>query len=401
MLTIALKDLKLFFADKRGMLLTFAVPIALITLFAFAFGGAGGSGKSQPRKLVIADEDRSTESKWLVDELDSLEEFTVITTTPDSAVNMVLKGDRAAVVLIPAGLQDSLYTGKAAVFELKYDEAQSPEASIFEGALYGRLNELLGKRRVELLQVMPQPPVGVPMDNLPKVQDSTTQPQRPQKRMVVVQKTAVIKEKENSAGLVHAVAGTAIMMLLFSVTSMGSAMLDEKQEGTLKKLLFSPIRPSAILFGKMISVNLISMMQLSVMFIYGWLVFGLDLMHHLPSTVIMIICTAFACSAFGVFLVSFAKSRAQVSGMSTLIILTMSAIGGSMIPAFLMPAFMQKLAIFSVNYWGIQGFYDIFWRDLSVTDPVFLTRVAVLIGIGVGLNFIAVRLFKRNVLSIV
>jgi ABC-2 type transport system permease protein len=401
MLTIALKDLKLFFGDKRGMLLTFAVPIALITLFAFAFGGAGGSGKSQPRKLVIADEDRSAESKWLVNELDSLEEFTVIRTTSDSAVNMVLKGDRAAVVLIPAGLQDSLHTGKAAVFELKYDEAQSPEASIFEGALYGRLNELLGKRRAELLQGFPESQAGGPMDELIGIHDSTAQTQRTQKRMVVMQKTAVIKEKENSAGLVHAVAGTAIMMLLFSVTSMGSAMLDEKQEGTLKKLLFSPIRPSAILFGKMISVNLISMMQLSVMFIYGWLVFGLDLMHHLPSTVIMIICTAFACSAFGVFLVSFAKSRAQVSGMSTLIILTMSAIGGSMIPAFLMPVFMQKLAIFSVNYWGIQGFYDIFWRDLSLTDAVFLTRVAVLIGIGVGLNFIAVRLFKRNVLSIV
>jgi ABC-type transport system involved in cytochrome c biogenesis permease component len=43
MFQIAGKDLKLFFADKRGMLLTFAVPIALITLFAFAFGGAGQS----------------------------------------------------------------------------------------------------------------------------------------------------------------------------------------------------------------------------------------------------------------------------------------------------------------------------------------------------------------------
>jgi ABC-type multidrug transport system permease subunit len=149
----------------------------------------------------------------------------------------------------------------------------------------------------------------------------------------------------------------------------------------------------------MISVNIISMMTLSAMFIYGWLVFGLDVPHHIPSLVIMIICSAYACSSFGVFLVSFAKSRAQVQGMSTLVIMTMSALGGSMVPSFIMPAFMQKLGVITVNYWGVQGFYDIFWRGLEVTDTTFLTRVAVLLAIGTTLNFIAVRLFKRNVLS--
>lgn len=44
----------------------------------------------------------------------------------------------------------------------------------------------------------------------------------------------------------------------------------------------------------------------------------------------------------------------QARGLSTLIILIMSAIGGSMIPLFLMPAIMKKIAVFSVNYWGIQ-----------------------------------------------
>jgi ABC-type multidrug transport system permease subunit len=78
----------------------------------------------------------------------------------------------------------------------------------------------------------------------------------------------------------------------------------------------------------------------------------------------------------------------------------MSAIGGSMIPSFIMPAFMQKLSIFSVNYWGIQGFYDVYWRELMITDPTFLTRVVVLIGIGLLLNLIAVRLFRRNIIAL-
>jgi len=396
MFEIARKDLQLFFADKRGMLLTFAVPIALITLFAFAFGGAGQSDGPSPTKLVIVDLDQTRESKALITTLDSLDEFQVQTTSLDSAEEMVMKGNRAAVLFLAKGLEDSILHNGQPSFELKYDAGEGPQVAILGGALYGRLNEILAVRKSEIRSSESLvPPDSATSAILAMVAENNS------KNGVAIKETPLVREKENAAGLVHAVAGTAIMMLLFSVTAMGTAMLDEKQEGTLKKLLLSPIKPSSVLFGKMISVNIISIMQLVVMFVYGWIVFGLDIMHHIPSLIIMIISTAFACSAFGVFLVSFAKSKAQVSGMSTLIILTMSAIGGSMIPSFVMPAFMQKLSVFSVNYWGIQGFYDVFWRDLAFSDPTFITRIAVLVGIGTVLNLISVGLFKRNVLSLI
>ncbi|MCX6296033.1 MAG: hypothetical protein NTX97_08200, partial [Bacteroidetes bacterium] len=97
---------------------------------------------------------------------------------------------------------------------------------------------------------------------------------------------------------------------------------------------------------------------------------------------------------------SFSKSRQQVQGMSTLIVLVMSCLGGSMIPSFIMPLFMQKVAVFTVNYWGIQGFYDIFWRMLPITDLTFLSRILVLLLIGTVLNFIALQMFKKNILKI-
>ena len=151
----------------------------------------------------------------------------------------------------------------------------------------------------------------------------------------------------------------------------------------------------------MVFANIISIAQLSIMFVYAWLVFGLVIMHHLPSLVLMIFVTAYACSSFGIFLASFSKSRQQVQGLSKLIVLIMSGIGGSMIPLFIMPEFMQKIAVVSVNYWGVQGFYDIFWRLLPLTDMTFLSRVFVLIGIGTFLNFIALLMFKKNILKIV
>jgi ABC-2 type transport system permease protein len=206
---------------------------------------------------------------------------------------------------------------------------------------------------------------------------------------------------DDSLGLIQSVAGTAIFMLLFSVAEIGGSLLDEKQEGMLKKLLYSPLLSNHILYGKMIFADIISIAQLSIMFVYAWLVFDLDIMHHLPSVVLMIFVTAYACSSFGIFLASFSKSRQQVQGLSKLIVLFMSGLGGSMIPIFMMPEFMQKIAVFTVNYWGVQGFYDIFWRFLPITDITFLSRVVVLISIGTLLNFIALQMFKKNILKIV
>jgi ABC-2 type transport system permease protein len=205
----------------------------------------------------------------------------------------------------------------------------------------------------------------------------------------------------NLVGLVHSVAGTSVMMLLFSVAGIGGSLLDEKQEGMLKKLLCSPIPTNYILFGKLVFANIISIIQLTIMFIYAWLIFGLDIIHHLPSLVLMIFTLAFACSGFGVVLASFAKTRQQVQGFSSIIVLVMSGIGGSMIPIFVMPEIMKKIAVFTVNYWGIQGIYDIFWKLVPLTDITFLSRVFVLLCIGSFLNFIALQMFRKNILKMV
>ena len=207
-------------------------------------------------------------------------------------------------------------------------------------------------------------------------------------------------EENHLMSLVHSVAGTSVFMLLFSVAGIGGSLLDEKQEGMLKKLLCSPIPPDYILFGKLVFANIISIIQLIVMFVYAWLVFGLDIMHHLPSLILMIFTIAFACSGFGVVLASFAKTRQQVQGFSSIIVLVMSAIGGSMIPLFVMPEIMQKIAVFTVNYWGIQGIYDIFWKLVPLTDITFLSRVFILLCIGTFLDFVALLMFRRNILNI-
>ena len=150
----------------------------------------------------------------------------------------------------------------------------------------------------------------------------------------------------------------------------------------------------------MISANIVSMLQLSILFLFAWNVFHLNVFLNLPALIVMLVATAFAASSFGMLLASIAKSRQQLQSMASLIILIMSALGGSMVPSFLMPEWMQKLSMVSINYWSIQGFYDIFWRHLAITDITFLTHVGMLFLIGIIGSSVAVILFRRNVLKI-
>ena len=407
MIIIFLKDLKIFLKDRRSVLLTFLLPIALITLFALAYGNMG-KGKSESRSisLLLADLDSSAASRAIVEGLDTVEGLKLRLCTPDKGMERVKKGDYPALLVLHAGLEDSILAGKSLPAELFYDELREMEVGLLQPLIISKLFSSFGedmiKERIEDYLSEEFPDLDPALRD--KILDDALSKEAAggiDMENSGLKLTSVLGEEqeENSPGLVQAVAGTAIMMLLFSVASLGSSMLEEKEDGTLKRLLISPLRSSSILYGKMLFAYFIAIVQLIVMFLFANLVFGLKLSTNIPALILMIAATAFAVSAFGIFLASVSKSRQQAQGLSTLVILIMSAIGGSMIPLFIMPAIMQKIAYFSVNYWGIQGFYDIFWRNLPLVD--ILPRIGVLTGIGLLMTLISIRLFRRNILKLI
>ncbi len=128
-------------------------------------------------------------------------------------------------------------------------------------------------------------------------------------------------------------AGIGVMFLLFSaVGGAGGALLDEAESGTLERLLSTNIGMTGLLAGKWLFLMLIGASQLTVMFLWGRVAFGLPLFSHIPGFVVMTVVTASAAAALGLVLATLARTRAQLSGFSTLLILTMSALGGSMFP---------------------------------------------------------------------
>ena len=400
MLKLVIKDLKLITHDRRAVVLTLIVPIALITLFGFAFGGSGRSNDTNPISIYISDQDGTDVSRDVISKLDTLKSLDIKLLPLDKAKKEVKKGSRVAVLALYRGFKDSVENGKSYPMELFYDQSRQIEAGLLQQVLFSHLLGIVGTKGIKsrIYKMIDEQNPGLSkkeLDNIHKNVDEQiskiegSRKKSDQNFMGMKATPMFSKSENNNLGLIQAVAGVAIMMLLFSVTGMGSGMLTEKEDGTLKKLLYSPISPTSILFGKMLSTIIVSIVQLTAMFVFAWLAFGLDIFIDIPSLVVMILSTAFACATFGIFIASIAKTRKQVESFSTLVILIMSAIGGSMIPIFIMPAIMQKIAVVSVNYWGIQGFYDIFWRHLPISDVMI--RVAVLLGIGMFMLVISIK----------
>lgn len=409
MFNIALKDIRLFIYDKKALLLSFLLPIALITLFAIAFGGVFSSRTESPTTLLVSDLDKTDATSDIIAEIDSLKGIRIAENELEEAKKKIREGKRIGVLVFYQGFADSINEGKNAPIELFYDPAREMQIGIMQQALISTLMKAIGTKSIQQTiktDIADQYPSldSEILNNIysnidEQFTDNNNDNNVMNKLSSGIKMTGLVKEKKSSWGLIQAVAGVAVMMLLFSVSAMGASILQEKEEGTLKRLLVSPISPFQILGGKLITAMIISTSQLIIMFVYAWLAFNLDIFIDIPSLLVMLLCTAFACASFGVFLAAISRTRKQVESMSVVVILVMSAIGGSMVPLFIMPPFMQKVAIISVNFWAIDGFYDIFWRHLPFSKVVF--NAIVLTGIGAIMTFISAILFKRNIIKVI
>ena len=185
--------------------------------------------------------------------------------------------------------------------------------------------------------------------------------------LVPVEVVDVIRAGNPKKGIVaFYAAGIGVMFLLFTASAAGGALIEEVESGTLERLLSSRLGMGRLLLGKWLWLVLLGSAQLVVMFGWGALVFGLDFLPHLAGFAAMTAVTASAAGGFGLLLASLCRSRAQLGGISTVVILVMSALGGSMFPRFLMSPAMQKMGLFTFNGWALDGFVKVFWRDATL-----------------------------------
>lgn len=165
----------------------------------------------------------------------------------------------------------------------------------------------------------------------------------------------------------QSIAGFAAMFLLFGLSASASSLFDDRNQQILHRLLAGPVSRMQILFGKYLFNMLAGCVQLAFLFAFGHFVFDvIQSPAQIPLMGLMIVALSAAATGFGMIICAYTRTAAQANGVATLFILTMSALGGAMIPSFLFPAFLRDtITPLMLVHWGVDGFLAILWRDAT------------------------------------
>jgi ABC-2 type transport system permease protein len=411
--------------DRGALVLSFVLPLTFFSIFAVIFGRPGGGTPTV--KLIVVDQDQSRSSQALVKGLE-LESSLVVMTKPATgkknapppadytaatAEAAVKAGDAPVALIIPEGFgQHPIAFGpdaEGSTLQLLNDQSDTIAPQIVVGLLQKVAMTSMpsamadeGMKYADLyvggFTPAQKAKVDEGLDALKKAEaDGKTNGGSGSNSagagIVQVKERAVVGENKKSPMISFYAAAIGVMFLMFTASGSAGALLDEAESGTLERVLSTRVTMTKLLAGKLVFNTVLAFVQLVAMFLWGWAVYKLDLFSHLPGFAVMGLCTAFAVAAFGMLLASTCHTRAQLGALSTLVILVMSSIGGSMFPRFLMPEAMQKAGLLTINAWAIDGFIKVFWRDLPVT--ALWPQVGVLLGIGIVMFVIARRVARR------
>lgn len=374
------------------LVVTFVVPVVFFTIFALIFGA--GVGRNPAVRTLLVDADATDLTESMLNDLEAAAglKSTVFDVTAfdgdlvAEAEQQVSDGLYSAVVVIPSGLTTAVRNGgELPTIRVLTDSSNQVAGQVVGAVVQRSIMMLLGSERAKRQQeAIAQGPPGIGPPPTSPEDNSSPAP---------VEVVDLLGADKSNPLIAMSAAGIAVMFLLFNAAGAGGSLLEEEESGTLERLLASRLSMNQLLLGKWVSITLLGMTQVLIMFIWGQLVFEVDLIGHIPGFLVMTCVTAGAASSFALLLATACRTRTQLNGVSTILILTMSALGGSMVPRYVMSERMQEWGLVTFNAWALDGYDKVFWRDqpISTLGP----QLAVL-GASAVLLLIGARVFARR-----
>ena len=366
--------------DRVAQLMVFVVPVAFFSIFAAIFGQRGGNGPIPPVSVIVVDQDHSPESRAFIASLagDAHLHARESAAGRADAAARVQRGESPAAVVLPAGWGASFrqFQKPRQPLELIVD----PSDVIASNALPGWLEQHGAQLMIRAF------PKSWGVDDSDSSAFSNPVP-------VLKHEVAGAKSAAGPDMISYYAAGIAVMFLLFSCAGAAGSLLDEQDSGTLERVLSTRVSMGRLLLAKWLHIAMLGTLQICVMFLWGRLMFGLDLFHHLPGFALVTVFTAAAASAFGLVLGTLSRTRQQLMGIANIVILSMSALGGSMFPREMMPPAIRSLGVITFNAWALEGYLDVFWRDAPLARLV--PPLAVLAALALLFLILARRLARR------
>jgi ABC-2 type transport system permease protein len=287
-----------------------------------------------------------------------------------------------AAVVVPAGFSDALLTDEGGRLELIVDPAKDEQSKIVNGLTQASLLSFIvdveitrglrkavdgvlsdtqagnagGENRGLLMDFLEAGLRGVLSKQVLKAIEDP---------LIKVQRVAAVGEPPSTTptAMVYMVPGFALMFVFFLVKDLASKVVEERETGTLPRLLMAPVSRGAILVGKALPFFLLAVVQLMAVFSIASAVFDYPIVRPLAMIVVSL-CTAASVAGLGIMIAALAKTEGQAGGLTVLIVLALGVVGGVMGPTASVPG----LRNLTPHYWALQGFTDVMARGVGIAS---------------------------------
>jgi ABC-2 type transport system permease protein len=413
-LSFAWKELQIIFKDRGSLAVLFLLPLIIGSLF----GGANlASAKNQTEAIVslkigLVNQDGDAFSQVIDKALQDIDILKVTSySTQAEAENLVAKGKLAAAIFIPADFSQMIDAHTPTKVEVVVDPAQPESTSIVAGIMNQVAGEVIiwGEVQFGVREVL----------RTSGLLDSATNQER---RAIEAQSLGAIMTRLNEMRknpivsvasedlqnakvegnwailfLANLIPGVTVLFIFFGVGAASASLLNERESGTLRRVLASPVPRGALIAGKMLAYMLLACLQVVVLFSVAHFGFGMPLGNSPLGLVAITVAVAFVATALGMLVATLAKSADQAGTIGSVLALVIGGIGGSMpmgsaAPMFRAQGLQGTLAHIAPHGYAVEAYYRVMAEKASLVNV--LPLVGVLVAMGVVLFVIATLRFK-------
>ncbi len=378
------------FQSRGDMIFAIILPLIFTFVLGQAMGSFAPSDSPSGWSIYLVNEDNSALSDALADRLGADELLDVQSAERTAGLEALAAAETVAVVIIPDGFAANLLNDETVTVDFHVN-GTADEVQIVETAVNAALVELEGSIAAAETAVITADQLGR-FDNDEAAQETYFDEillQAQEKWLpsppvtVAIEKMSRIEDQSNdiAVGNAQSAPGMMIMFSMFFMLGGAAVIVEEREQGTLRRLLVMPIHKTTILLGKFEGIYLSGLVQIGILIIVSGALMGVGWGQDPFALLLIILCYTFSIAGLSIMMAALARTQDQVGSLTTLIVLVMAPLGGAWWPLDIVPEWMQNFGHLFPTAWAMDGFSDIVTRGLGLTD--ILLEAAALLGFGI------------------
>lgn len=373
-LSICLQQVRLQLRQRGNLLMLIGIPIFFVLLFGKII--AGGSSSGIP--LAVVDLDQSVVSQRLVIDLQADKALVPQFATLGELDTMVGAHQIEAALIIPQGYGSGLLSGQNPALDVRGTQSQG---SLQVGALV-RQHAMQITRAAAVAHTL-EGSSGAPVESA-FTQTMDAYATLPAGYHVAAQNRAG-QELSKTSG---AALGFTLMFVMYGLVGMAGVFLQEREQGTWQRILFSTASKVQIMGGYVLSFVVAGWLQFGILIVLTHLLFGVQ-WRSPAHLAVVVTATILAVSGLGLFLAGVVRSREQQRIIGSSITTVTSMLGGIFWPLDLVGPVMQKIAYLTPQAWAMDALREVMlrggdWSHIALPVAVLLGMAAVYMTAGIA-----------------